>query len=262
MKKPLRSFVSLLLCCSMLASMTTIAAAEDTSGSDSSGTWELPVAEEQEDGLTSLEQPDKIHETYQDSGSQTATPAAPITSEELDELELQYGNPVERGEYFKTFQTAEDSYLTVFTSVPVSYLDNGVWEEIDNTLVPQQKPVQRTRSVLSAEQDDSPEVYVNKANSIQVSVPEEFDEENGVSLENGADMMSLLPMEGDYSRSVVKDNAIRYSDVFEGIDVQYTVAALGVKEEIILKQQVERNQFTYRKLYHGAAGCCNPRLCR
>ena len=137
MKKPLRSFVSLLLCCSMLASMTTIAAAEDTSGSDSSGTWELPVAEEQEDGLTSLEQPDKIHETYQDSGSQTATPAAPITSEELDELELQYGNPVERGEYFKTFQTAEDSYLTVFTSVPVSYLDNGVWEEIDNTLVPQ-----------------------------------------------------------------------------------------------------------------------------
>ena len=71
MKKPLRSFVSLLLCCSMLASMTTIAAAEDTSGSDSSGTWELPVAEEQEDGLTSLEQPDKIHETYQDSGSQT-----------------------------------------------------------------------------------------------------------------------------------------------------------------------------------------------
>ena len=245
MKKPLRSFVSLLLCCSMLASMTTIAAAEDTSGSDSSGTWELPVAEEQEDGLTSLEQPDKIHETYQDSGSQTATPAAPITSEELDELELQYGNPVERGEYFKTFQTAEDSYLTVFTSVPVSYLDNGVWEEIDNTLVPQQKPVQRTRSVLSAEQDDSPEVYVNKANSIQVSVPEELDEENGVSLENGADMMSLLPMEGDYSRSVVKDNAIRYSDVFEGIDVQYTVAALGVKEEIILKQQVERNQFTY-----------------
>ena len=42
------------------------------------------------------------------------------------------------------------------------------------------------------------------------------------------------------------DNAIRYSDVYENVDVQYTILNGTVKEDIILLEKQDRNNFSYK----------------
>ena len=41
------------------------------------------------------------------------------------------------------------------------------------------------------------------------------------------------------------DNAIRYSNVFDNVDFQYTVLGNTIKEDIILLKPQERNEFSY-----------------
>lgn len=42
------------------------------------------------------------------------------------------------------------------------------------------------------------------------------------------------------------DNAIRYSDVYENVDVQYTILNGTVKEDIILLEKQEKDSFSYK----------------
>ena len=47
--------------------------------------------------------------------------------------------------------------------------------------------------------------------------------------------------DGNYTKAAVKENAVRYNDVFDGVDVQYTLNALGMKEDIILNKYVDKS---------------------
>lgn len=54
------------------------------------------------------------------------------------------------------------------------------------------------------------------------------------------------PTEGSFKNSITLDNAIRFSDVFENIDFQYTVLGDTVKEDIIVLERQGRNEFAYK----------------
>ena len=70
------------------------------------------------------------------------------------------------------------------------------------------------------------------------SLPEQMSEENGVTIENGKTRIGIIPVDGDYTHSVIKDNAILYNEVYEGADVQYTVLDSSIKEDIVLQQHL------------------------
>ena len=94
--------------------------------------------------------------------------------------------------------------------------------------------------------------YENRSGAMQVSIPERMTGAEGIQIRTDRYEMEMIPLEGDFSRSAVSGNAIRYTDVFDQIDYQYTVVGGGtVKEDIILLEPTERNSFSAKLKLHG-----------
>ena len=165
---------------------------------------------------------------------------APLRLPEADgtgDLQLLYGEPVKTGRNYRTYKTPEGTYKTVFTSYANTYMENGQEKPIDNTLV----------SGNSAEG----EAYINKESDVAITFLEEDTGETSVSVSGNGVEALLKPLEGNYDRSAVSENAIRYNEVFENIDVQYAAEPNGVKQDIILLAPQERTAFTYRLAKEG-----------
>ncbi len=155
----------------------------------------------------------------------------------MEDLQLLYGEPVETGRNYRTYKTPEGTYKTVFTSYANTYMEDGEEKPIDNTLI----------SGNSAEG----EAYTNKESDVAITFLEENTGEASVSVSGNGVEALLKPLEGNYDRSAVLENAIRYNEVFENIDVQYAAEPNGVKQDIILLAPQERTAFTYRLAKEG-----------
>ena len=82
--------------------------------------------------------------------------------------------------------------------------------------------------MATEEKEEKTEVYQNKANDYAILLPEQMSEENGVTIENGKTRIGIIPVDGDYTHSVIKDNAILYNEVYEAqmFSIQYWIPAL------------------------------------
>lgn len=98
----------------------------------------------------------------------------------------------------------------------------------------------------NASASESQEGYYNAGGSMELWLPEDMGGTEGYTIGNGEDSLEIIPLEGDYSRSASKENAVRFSSVFPGVDVQYTMLNDTVKEDIILLEPQEKNQFSYQ----------------
>ena len=154
----------------------------------------------------------------------------------------------------KTYKTGDKQYTTVYGGYVGTYKnENGDTELVDNTLVkpeeadtPASEEAQEVSSVSADEEkEEKTEVYQNKANDYAILLPEQMSEENGVTIENGKTRIGIIPVDGDYTHSVIKDNAILYNEVYEGADVQYTVLDSSIKEDIVLQQPTDRESYEY-----------------
>lgn len=58
--------------------------------------------------------------------------------------------------------------------------------------------------------------------------------------------IELTPETSGTSVGWAEDNAVRYTDVYENIDYQYTVLGEMVKEDILLMEPGEKNTFSFR----------------
>lgn len=164
----------------------------------------------------------------------------PETSDSSNEDDERYGDPVVISEHSKIYQTGDKTFKTVYSEIPNTYEDTwGRQKEYDNTLTLKEK-------LFTAD------YYINRQSDIEVKLPAEIKSGDGVTFEYDGVKVDLIPVEGDYTRSAVKENAIRYNDVYEGIDVQYTVHELGLKEDIILNTWTDKGDFTYTLDTHGA----------
>lgn len=141
------------------------------------------------------------------------------------------GTLVETGRNYKTYELPDGTYQTVFTSYSNTYMDGTEEKLIDNTLV--------------SENSVDGEVYVNKENDMEVSLPAGENEDKAVTVGIEETEAVLRPEDGDYTKEAVSNNAIRYNDVYENVDIQYTVQPNGLKQDIILNAPQERNSFTY-----------------
>lgn len=164
----------------------------------------------------------------------------PDVQNSISQEEAEYGKPVLIDEHTKVYQTGERNFKTVYSEIPNTF-KNALGKEVeyDNTLVLKEK-------LLAAD------YYTATASDINVKLPAEKKSAFGVSFEYDDVKVKMTPTEGSYDKPAVKENAILYNDVFDGIDVQYTVNALGMKEDIILNKCVDKSAFTYKLDVSGA----------
>ena len=128
------------------------------------------------------------------------------------------------------------SYVTVIGPSAHHYLDEeGELQKTDNTL----------RAGAAARYGLGSLRYENGNGPMTVSLPEKLSEREGIYIHASGHTLELLPEEGDFTKSLTAENAIRYSDVFPGIDYQYTVLGESLKEDIILLEETDRNTFSY-----------------
>lgn len=145
--------------------------------------------------------------------------------------DLIYGTPVEIARNYRTYQNPDGTYTTVFTSYPNTYIDGAEEKPIDNTLV--------------SENAALPQTYTNKQNEIQITLPAGENPNHTVTVDDGQTRAQLCPEDGNYTMETISENAIRYNDVYENIDVQYTVQPCGLKQDIILNAPQDKTDFTY-----------------
>ncbi len=95
----------------------------------------------------------------------------------------------------------------------------------------EEKPIDNT---LVSENGVDGAVYVNKENDMEVSLPAGENADHAVTVGIEETCAVLCPEDGNYTKEAVSENAIRYNDVYENVDVQYTVQPNGLKQDIIL----------------------------
>lgn len=100
------------------------------------------------------------------------------------------------------YQTGDNSFKTVYSEITNTFKKNGKQQEYDNTLVLKDKVF-------------SQDYYTNKQSDIDVKLPVQIKENKGITFEYNGTKADFIPMEGDYSRSAVKDNALLYSVEWE-----------------------------------------------
>lgn len=159
---------------------------------------------------------------------------------ESTDTDEEFGEPIEVNEHSKIYQTSETEFKTVYSEIPNTY-KNAFGKEIeyDNTLVLEEKLIGN-------------DYYTSKSSDIEVKLPSDAEKDFNVYFEYNNVKVEMIPLDGDYSKTAVKENAILYNNVFDGIDIQYTVNELGLKEDIILNKFVEKNSFSYELDISGA----------
>lgn len=149
--------------------------------------------------------------------------------------------PVHVGRFEKTYQTSVTQYKTVFTTYPNTFFENGVEKVIDNTLL---KEACTTEKSISQNTIENAEGYTNAEGYIDTVVRGNKEEcQLQMSLEDTS--LTINTESGDYSKESVSENAIRYNDVYDNVDVQYTITNAGIKEDIILLTKDSRKVFSY-----------------
>lgn len=162
--------------------------------------------------------------------------SAPIIREPQDlyqDPETPQGLVVAVDQNSVTYQLSDREYTTVFGGVQRIFADeNGAPVEVDNTLVP------------VAENGQS--WFQNAANNYQIRIPTKLDPTHGVSVIQDGFSITYYPQTGDYSRPVAQGNAVLFNDVWDGVDVQYSVIGGVVKEDILLNRYVPIPPFRTR----------------
>lgn len=196
--------------------------------------------EPEETEKTEQPEPEESESEEQEPG-EDITLLAPDLSEEALPYAEKWEEPVETGMYYKTYRNPDGSFRTICTSTPNLYKDEkGEEHPIDNTLI----LAEEEEAPASLEEEG---VYVNTANSMKIELPAVIkpEESRGITIEEEGLRLVMVPAEGDYSHAAAEENAVRYNQVFENIDIQYTIQDTGLKEDIILLAPTERNSFSY-----------------
>ena len=185
------------------------------------------------------------------------------TDVENAEAEILYEVEEKRDEYTKVYKKSDGTYTAVKTVEPLHYLNEGVWEEINNSMI------------LNGS------IYTNINNLFNVELPENIDENKELTVEKDGYELSFSVDNIENSSAIVENNivvsdtefesadkaisqtqsSITYSDIADNTDLQYIVTPNSIKENIIIsnKESVkdtytftfETNGLDAEKLYDG-----------
>ena len=155
-----------------------------------------------------------------------------------------------REETVKHFRLSDGTYAAVQYDVPVHTLDDdGVWQDIDNTLtdvgsafatsnarVKFAKKIPGNESLFTLH-DGNAKVTVSlngatkKTTGVVTNTHTELDE-------NAAELQKLMQLDKLSSR-------ILYAEIMDGVDIEYVVESLNIKENIIVKERLSDYSFSF-----------------
>ena len=163
----------------------------------------------------------------------------PTDVENADSAEILYEVEEKRDEFTKVYKKTDGSYTAIVSKEPLHYLDNGVWEEIDNSL------------------SSDGNTFTNASNIFNAVFPKSLDDDAQISIENGESEIAFSVNNISESNGVVEnaigksdtqietvDNAIAntqssitYEDVETNTDIQYIVTPNSIKENVIVSDK-------------------------
>ncbi len=158
-----------------------------------------------------------------------------------------------REESVKHFRLEDGSYIAAQYSLPVHYLnDNGEWQDIDNSLSEsgselvtsdaRVKFVKKTtgNGNLFTLHDGSAKITLSLvgANKKVAGVATNTEETETTKLGK------LMNLEG-------LSSSIRYNDILDGVDIEYVLDSLSIKENIIIKEQSGSYSYTFTLSLNG-----------
>ncbi|MCK0088962.1 DNRLRE domain-containing protein [[Clostridium] symbiosum] len=153
----------------------------------------------------------------------------------------------------RTYQTGDREYVTVIGGYSGLYRDkDGKVRPIDNTLVKGDSAAveadgeEATPSNASFLRSKAASWVENEAGPVKIRIPLKMSTSRGVSIETEGGKIELIPSAGNFKEPSVAGNAIRFNDVFENVDYQYTVIENTVKGDIFLLEKGDRYEFSYK----------------
>lgn len=209
-----KSLISMILCAVMVLQMVPLAAYAVTPD------WT-------ENGNQSFVQNGETNQWTEIQRNTAAAMRDPAYFHSVEGLDI-LGAEVGHDEYSRTYLLEDGTYLTRVVDDPIMYRNwLGKMVDIDNTIV--------------AKKD----YYTNAANSYQLKLPK-----NGgsITVENDGHQLVLKPLFASYGTPVVSQNAARYNQAADGVDLQYMAFGSYVKEDIILNRPVQKMDFSYELL--------------
>lgn len=175
-------------------------------------------------------------------------------------------DPMLRDEYTKHFVLSDGSMLAATYSVPVHYLQDDEWKDIDNTLV--------TESALS---DSDTDGLTNSDSGIKYKFADSSSSDRlfsmttddySVAWELVADRNSVTPTvtnpepaEGTEDEDILNNNkvisSVKYVNILDSVDIEYILRGNDVKENIIIKAEKDSYEFSFRLSVQGIVPALN-----
>lgn len=152
-----------------------------------------------------------------------------------------------REESVKHFRTEDGSYIAAQYGMPVHYLEDGRFEDINNTLQPVSGgfyATENSRIKFVKKTGGSGELFTLHDGSTKLTVslvgaekktPGEIIEDE--SEEGSSELQKMMTLDGLTERII-------YRDILDGVDIEYVLESMNVKENVIVKER--REEYTYR----------------
>lgn len=185
-------------------------------------------------------------------------------TEVQEETTLLYEVTDKREENVKVYKTNFGGYSAYISSVPLHYLDNEEWKDIDNSL---------------SQNDDG--TFSNAANGFEVNLPAALTDNSGVSITKDNYSVSFVLNDTNYNQNVKVENnkkpaensintadsiasetdtssSVEYKDVMKNTDVKYVVSGSSIKENIIIdKKSSAKDCYTFTVNANGLIAVLN-----
>ncbi len=167
----------------------------------------------------------------------------PTDAEKDAESEILYEVEEKRDEHTKVYKKSDGTYTAVMTEEPLHYLDEGVWKEIDNSMI------------LDGN------LYTNLSNLFNVELPKNIDEDESLTVEKDGYELSFSVNDIESSSAIIENNivdsdteiavadsaisqtqsSVTYNNIADNTDLQYIVTPNSIKENIIVSNKESVN---------------------
>ncbi|XFA99363.1 RHS repeat-associated core domain-containing protein [Candidatus Izemoplasma sp. B36] len=157
---------------------------------------------------------------------------------DISNIELDFEDKSKRTEDTKTFRRVDGTYVLAMYNQSVHYINEGVYEDIDNTL----------------SYDEETNDYENKANKFKIKLPKTIDDNKKFKLTLD-DYQIDWTIDNIYSTDITYSNeqitpgnlkeltkinqSVVYNNIQNGVDLEYIISGSKIKENIVLNEYVE-----------------------
>ena len=159
----------------------------------------------------------------------------PAELDDVEKADILYEVTEKRDEHTKVYKRADGTYTALVSQTPLHFMSDGMWKEIDNTLVYKNGAL------------------TNADNPFNVTLPERITSNSQITLENDGNEIAFAVNDISASNSKITDketasteelevaakntkSEVRYEDVAEDTDIEYIILPNGIKENIIVSE--------------------------